>query len=304
MRGPTADPLASTIERRGVAILDGGLATTLEARGADLSGRLWSARVLRDRPDLVRDVHADFLRAGADVVVTASYQASFAGFHAAGIDQDETARLLRRSVELAREAADVAGCPDAIVAASVGPYGAYLADGSEYRGGYDLTIADLEQFHRRRLEVLASVEPDLLAIETLPSSLELEALLELLDEVPGPPAWITFSCRDETRIRDGTPFAEVAARAASHIRVIGVGINCTPPQFVDPLLRTLRQRPRGTHLVVYPNIGDAWDPRQRRWVRRGEPVDPDTWRRLGAEVVGGCCGTSPEDIRRLASRLA
>lgn len=287
-----------------MAILDGGLATTLGARGADLSGRLWSARVLRERPDLVRDVHADFLRAGADILVTASYQASFAGFQAAGIGQDETVALLCRSVELAREAADVAARPDAIVAASVGPYGAHLADGSEYRGDHDVTVADLERFHRRRLEVLATAEPDLLAIETLPSSRELDALLELLDEVPGPPAWVTFSCRDETRIGDGTPVAEVAARAASHARVIGVGINCTPPQFVAPLLRSLHRLPRSTHLVVYPNIGDTWDARRQRWVGRQERVDPDPWRHLGADVVGGCCGTSPEDIRRLVSRLA
>jgi homocysteine S-methyltransferase len=139
--------------------------------------------------------------------------------------------------------------------------------------------------------------------ETLPSSPELDALLELLDEVPGPPAWIAFSCRDEARIGDGTPFAEVAARAASHVRVVGVGVNCTPPHLVAPLLRTLPRLPRDTHLVVYPNIGDAWDVGRQRWVRPREPVDPGPWRRLGADAVGGCCGTSPQDVRRLASTL-
>ncbi len=303
MTGSTDDPLAATIARRGVAILDGGLATTLEARGADLSGGLWSARVLRERPDLVREAHAAFLRAGADVIITASYQASFDGFQQAGVSEQETVALLRRSVELAREAAALAQRPDAIVAASVGPYGASLADGSEYRGDYGVTRTDLVRFHRRRLEVLTAAEPDLLAIETLPSSLELDALLELLAEGAGPPAWVTFSCRDSARIGDGTPFAEVAARAVDHPRVIGVGVNCTAPGDVTGLLGTLAPRPPGVHLVVYPNIGDTWDARARRWVRRRQRSEAGQWRRLGADIIGGCCGTTPEDIAELAAQL-
>lgn len=296
MRVDPDDPLAAIIARRGVALLDGGLATTLEARGADLSGRLWSARVLRERPDLVRDVHADFLRAGADVVITASYQASFAGFAAAGIAPDETVELLRRSVALGRDAAVLAARPDALVAASVGPYGAYLADGSEYRGDDDRSADELKRFHRGRLEVLSSAGPDLIAIETLPSARELAALLELLDEVSGPPAWVTFACRDGERIGDGTSFVEAATLAAAHRRVIGVGVNCTPPQHVSPLLRSLQPRPVDVHLVVYPNVGDAWDAQQRRWVRSRRFVSPVRWRELGADVIGGCCGTTPQDL--------
>ncbi|MFU8840799.1 MAG: homocysteine S-methyltransferase [Nitriliruptoraceae bacterium] len=297
------DPLAATIARRGVAILDGGLATTLAARGADLSGGLWSARVLRERPELVREAHADFLRAGADVVISASYQVSVEGFRAAGIAQAEAERLLRASVGLAREARELAGRPDALVAASIGPYGAAQADGSEYHGDYDTTVSDLRHFHRWRLEVLGSEQPDLLAIETLPSAAELEVLLELLEEQPGPPAWITFACRDGTHLADGTPFAAAATRAAASARVVGVGINCTPPRYVAELLASLGPVPRATHLVVYPNLGDSWDPAQGRWVRRQEPSDLPRWRRLGADVIGGCCGTTPDDIRELSARL-
>lgn len=304
MRGEPDDPLTATIERRGGAILDGGLATTLEAHGADLSGGLWSARVLRERPDLVRDVHADFLRAGADVVITASYQVSFPGCRDVGIDDEETTELLRRSVALGRDAVALAGRPDALVAASVGPYGAWLADGSEYRGDDGCSVAELQHFHRRRLEVLSSAAPDLLAIETLPSARELTALLSLLDEVPGPPAWVAFTCRDGERIADGTPLAEVATLAAAHPRVLGVGVNCTPPHHVSALLRALDPRPAGVHLVVYPNIGDVWDAGQRRWVRSRRPADPAQWRHLGADVIGGCCGTTPQDIRRLAGPAA
>lgn len=299
MRDPCEDPLTGAIARRGIVIVDGGLATSLAVHGADLSGGLWSARALRESPDLVRQVHLDFLRAGADVVVTASYQASFAGFARVGVGDDEATRMLRRSVALAREATVIASRPDAFVAASVGPFGASLADGSEYRGDYDATLEDLRQFHRRRLEVLTDAEPDLLAIETVPSALELHALLELLDEMDGPAAWVTFACRDEAHIADGTPFARVAADAAALRRVVGVGINCTPPQLVAPLLGTLRPLPVGTHLVVYPNIGDTWDPDRGCWVADEHVDDVETWIRQGVDVVGGCCGTSPEHIRRL-----
>lgn len=303
MNRAAQDPLGSLIARHGIAIVDGGLATTLGARGADLSGPLWSARVLREAPHVVRDVHVEFLRAGSDVVVTASYQASYEGFEAIGIAAGETTELLLRSVALAREAAEIAERPDAVVAASIGPYGASLADGSEYRGGYRVPGEALVDFHRRRLETLTEPGPDLLAIETLPSAPELDALLGLLDEVPGPPAWVTFTGRDQVRIGDGTPFAEVAERAARHERVVGVGLNCTDPSLVAPLLRTLGPGPRDVHLVVYPNIGDRWDTREGRWVRRERSIDPHMWRRLGADVIGGCCGTSPEDIRALRREL-
>lgn len=303
MNREAQDPLTSLMARHGIAIVDGGLATTLEARGADLSGSLWSARVLREAPHHVRDVHVEFLRAGADVLVTSSYQVSYEGFEAVGITAGETTELLLRSVALAREAAELAERPDAVVAASIGPYGASLVDGSEYRGAYGVPVDALVDFHRRRLEVLTDAGPDMLAIETLPSAPELEALLGLLGELPGPPAWVTFTGRDQVRIGDGTPFAEVAERAASHERVVGVGLNCTDPSLVAPLLRTLASGPRDAHLVVYPNIGDRWDTRQGRWLPRERSIDPGMWRRLGADVIGGCCGTSPDDIRALRREM-
>lgn len=278
-------------------VLDGGLATELERRGAELPDELWSAKVLVEEPDLIRDVHEAYRAAGADVAITASYQVSYEGFARRGIDAAETDRLLALSVRLARDAgADT-------VAASVGPYGASLADGSEYVGRYGRSVRQLVDWHRPRLEALLAAEPELLAIETIPAIEEAEALVTLLDAYPEARAWIAFSCRDEERISDGTPFYEAAALAASSPRVVAVGVNCSPPGFVPSLLRSAADI--GTPLLVYPNVGSTWDAAVRAW--RVEGPRPDfgaeamRWREAGAASVGGCCGTTPDDIAAIRS---
>ena len=282
-------------------VLDGGLATELERGGADLSDELWSARLLKDDPASIRLVHEAFFAAGADVAISASYQASFEGFARRGIDAADAAELLCRSVRLARDAAEEAG-PDRLVAASVGPFGATLADGSEYRGDYGLSAAALRMFHQPRLEALLEAEPDVLAIETIPSIVETEALVALLEGYPHARAWFSFSCRDGDRISDGTPFAEATAVAASSDRVVAVGVNCTPPRFVPSLLQAA---PSGTALLAYPNVGSAWDAEARSWVLEGPRPDVGAaaarWRAAGATIVGGCCGTTPADIAAIAA---
>lgn len=299
----TGDPLQPLLDARGVVVLDGGTATTLERAGHDLAEQLWSARLLHDDPGPIRDVHRAFLEVGADVVITASYQATAAGFVSAGIAADRVPDLLVRSVELGREACEAAERSDALVAASIGPYGAALGDGSEYRGDYGRDRTELAAFHRDRLTVLSAAGADLLAIETIPSAPEAEVLLELLEEVPGPPAWMTFVGRDEATIADGTPLIEVAGPALRSARVLGVGVNCTPPGLVAPLLRELQELPG--HRVVYPNLGDAWDATRRRWRHRDRIPFPavDTWREFGAHVIGGCCGTTPAHIGQLVRHL-
>lgn len=298
------DPLGDLLEARGVVLLDGGLATTLTDRGADLAGELWSARLLAEDPDAIREAHAAFLEAGADVVITASYQATMAGFARRGIDPAHARRLLRRSVELARAARRRTGRSHALVAASVGPYGAALADGSEYRGYRAVGVSALRRFHRERLGILGDAGADLLAIETLPAADEAEALLDLLDEVGTPPAWMTFTARDDGHLGDGSPIGPVAASAAAHPRIVGVGVNCTPPEHISGLLDALPP-PGETHRVVYPNLGDRWDPSRDRWTpRQSIPAGlVRSWRRRGVAVVGGCCGTSPAHIAALGRTL-
>jgi homocysteine S-methyltransferase len=282
----------------GSLVLDGGLATELERRGADLRDPLWSARILLEDPDLIRAVHADYFAAGADVAISASYQASFEGFAERGLSRERAAALMRRSVELAREAAG----DDRIVAASVGPYGAVLADGSEYVGRYGLSVHQLIEFHQPRIDVLLGAGPDLLAIETIPSILEAEALVTILDGLPNVLAWISFSCRDGVHISDGTPFADAAALASSSTCVVAVGVNCSPPVHIAGLLSSA---PVDTPLLAYPNVGSTWDATARSWILEGPRPDMGAaateWRAAGARIVGGCCGTTPDDIRAIAA---
>jgi homocysteine S-methyltransferase len=291
-------------------ILDGGMATELERRGAVLDDFLWSAKILAEQPELIRQVHLDYFLAGADVATTSSYQATFEGFARCGLSRKEAEILFRRSVELAREARDIfwddsanrVGRVRPLVAASVGPYGAFLADGSEYRGDYGLTLSELMDFHRPRMEALIDSNPDLLAFETVPCQLEGEALLRSLEEFPGINAWLSFSCRDEAHVCHGETLSDCASMTGDHPQIVAVGVNCTPPHFVEALLRSARpftQKP----LLCYPNSGEKWDPTHHCWLQDGLPVDfgelAARWYDAGARLIGGCCRTGPEDIARI-----
>jgi homocysteine S-methyltransferase len=294
-----------------VVALDGGLATELEAAGHDLSDDLWSARLLRDDPAAIETVHLAYFRGGARVAISASYQASEEGFARAGIAADEARVLLRRSVELARRArarrAEEVDGSGLLVAASVGPYGAILADGQEYVGRYGLSAAQLQAFHRPRLRELVAAGPDLLAFETFPSALEAAAAVELLAEFPGLPAWLAYSCADGSRTCEGQPIEDAVAVAAASPQVVAVGVNCTRPEFVGELLEraaTATDLP----LLVYPNNGRVWDGANRCWLGVGAEgfagEEVARWRRAGARLIGGCCGVGPAGIRHLAAQLA
>ena len=270
-------------------VLDGGLGTLLESRGNDVSSSLWSARVLRDHPDAVRAAHAEFAAAGADVLITASYQVGFGG----PIPDADVDTLLRRSVSLAREAGD------GLVAASIGPIGALRADGSEYTGDYGLDVEDLRRLHHRRLVVLADAGADLLAVETIPSALEVEALaLELSDL--GVPAFVSLSADSAGFAAPGT-LAAALRIAASVPGVVAVGVNCCAPASVGPALADAPAVP----LVAYPNTGERWDAVTRTW--RGDAAaladDAPSWVTAGARLVGGCCRSTPADISAIAAAV-
>jgi homocysteine S-methyltransferase len=302
----STDPFAAL--RRPI-VLDGGLATELERRGADLRDELWSARLLLDDPGAILAVHRAYVEAGADVVIGASYQASFAGFERRGLDRARSVRLMRRSVELARTAADEAGRP-VLVAASVGPFGAVLAAGSEYTGSYrrgerSAAVAALRDFHRPRAEVLAAAEPDILAVETIPSLPEVEALAHVIPPL-GVPAWISFSCSTDDRINDGTPLTDAVEAATAIDGVVAIGINCTPPRHIGPLLEIAASRTQ-LPLVAYPNRGATWDAASRSWTGDGVPGGFGALAAellaAGASLVGGCCGTGPADVRAVATAV-
>jgi homocysteine S-methyltransferase len=334
-------------------VADGGLATELEARGNDLSDALWSARLLVDAPQEITAVHLAFFRAGAMIATTASYQASFEAFAARGIGRDDTVRLLRRSVELAKTARDELGIAGPVgdrkrgeaarsgshtqqpvgdrkrgeaarsgshtqqpvgdrkrgeaarsgshtqqrwVAASVGPYGAALADGSEYRGRYGLSVAQLEAWHRPRLEVLAGAGADVLALETIPDVDEAEALVNLVRSLRVP-AWLSYTI-DGTRTRAGQPLADAFAVTAAVPEIVAVGVNCCAPDDVLPAIGPARKS--GKPVIVYPNSGERWD--GRAWIGPSHfsPQLASQWVSAGARIVGGCCRVRPADIAELA----
>ncbi|PRW61647.1 homocysteine S-methyltransferase [Actinopolyspora mortivallis] len=284
-----------------VLVTDGGLATELEARGHDLSDALWSARLLADAPEEIVAAHRAFFRAGAVVATTATYQASFEGFAARGLDRKRTLRLLRRGVEAAETArAEVSGDGRRRwVAASVGPYGAFLADGSEYRGRYGLSVRELRDWHRPRLEALAESGADLLALETVPDLDEGRALVELA-AATGFPAWLSYTV-EHGRTRAGQPMSEAFAVAAGVPEILAVGVNCCAPEEVPAAVEAARAA-TGKPVIAYPNSGEGWDPTRRDWIGPGSYTAERArgWVAEGARVVGGCCRVGPAEIAELA----
>ena len=297
----------------GVVVLDGGLATELEMRGHDLSDRLWSARVLMTDPDAIEAVHLDYFRAGAHIATTASYQATIPGFEAAGLSRAAALASIRTSVEVARRARDRfvdetgVDADGLLVAGSVGPYGAMLADGSEYRGDYDPGETALREVHGPRIDALLDAGVDLLAFETIPTVREARVLLDLLAE-SGASGWLSFQCRDGGSTAAGEPVAEAFAQAQDAPGLVAIGVNCGPPRHVPALLNAAAEAAPGTPLVAYPNGGDTWEAAARQWVASdGDRYDPRvvaTWSALGATWLGGCCGTGPAEIAELARSVA
>ncbi|MFJ4167975.1 homocysteine S-methyltransferase [Paenarthrobacter sp. NPDC089714] len=310
---PRNTTLSTLLDAGTDLVLDGALATELEVHGCDLDDPLWSAKVLLEQPHLIKQVHRDYFDAGASVAITASYQATPAGFARRGLSVEESLELVSRSVRLADEArqeyyAAHPGARSLLVAGSVGPYGAYLADGSEYRGDYTLSSAEFRDFHRPRIAALVDAGVDFLACETLPSFAEAEALLALVAEFDVE-SWFTFTLRDSAHISDGTPLTDVAALLRTEPRVAAVGLNCVPLELVTPALGTLRNL-TDAPLVAYPNSGETYDAVTKTWgasegaghvgTLAGNAAD---WRALGARLVGGCCRTNPRDIEALATNM-
>lgn len=292
-----------------VVMLDGGLTAELERQGIRSDGLLWTAELLHRAPEALVDAHRAYLDAGAEVVISASYQASRAGFHQVGIDAQTADKLIASSVTLARQAVEDylqshSGSAARHVAASIGPYGAVLNDGSEYRGDYGVTDRVLHDFHASRLKVLDEAGADILACETIPSALEAAVLGELLHDAETP-AWMSFSCRDENTICDGTDIQEICAALAAHPKIFALGINCTPPQFVTALIRKIRSAAPDKLIVVYPNSGESYVAGENTWT--GEQVLDDLvayakeWRAAGASLIGGCCRVGPDQISALAA---
>ncbi len=297
-------------------MLDGGLATELENRDHVLDTPLWSAALLQAQPEAIRAVHLDFLKAGADCIVTASYQASIEGFCSLGMTRGEAEGLLRRAVDVALEARErFVNAPSIrtperrrpLIAASIGPYGAYLADGSEYRGHYPVGKHELRAFHEPRWKILVDCQPDLLAIETIPSYPEAVVLRDLLECTPEMPAWVSFACQDARRINDGADIEECARLYATCPQIVAIGVNCTAPRHVPSLIQHILKAAPDKEVVVYPNSGETFDPVGKRWTGVCDPIDFGAqarhWHTEGARLIGGCCRVGPGHIRAMRQAL-
>ncbi|MEC5320846.1 homocysteine S-methyltransferase [Brenneria populi subsp. brevivirga] len=304
-----SNPVAEMLATASTIVLDGALATELEARGCDLTDPLWSAKVLIENPSLIYQVHLDYFNAGAQCAITASYQATPQGFKARGLDERQSLALIEKSVRLAAQARDEyrRGHPQAgtlLIAGSVGPYGAYLADGSEYRGDYALPQTEMMAFHRPRIAALLDAGVDILACETLPSFAEIKTLVELLQEFPQAFAWFSFTLRDSGHLSDGTPLKEVLRVLNRCPQVAAVGVNCIALARVTEALTQLSAE-TSLPLVVYPNSGEHYDALSKTW---DSPVSDacslaahlPQWRAAGAKLIGGCCRTTPADIAGIA----
>jgi len=293
----------------GLHVLDGAMATELEARGCDLSSGIWSARVLEDSPNTVEAVHRDYLEAGADCLLTASYQVSSEGYAELGLPPQAAKDALRLSVALAESARDSYAQHSSRhiwVAASLGPYGAVLHNGAEYHGNYKIAFDELVEFHDRRIAVLVETNADLLAFETIPSLDEAGAILIALERHPDVAAWISFTCRDDAHVAHGELLRECGQLLDGHPQIAAVGINCTAPGLILPLLHNLRPA-TSKPIVVYPNSGETWDGTERCWRGASDPVtwasQTRSWRQAGAQVIGGCCRTGPQHIRLIREAM-
>jgi homocysteine S-methyltransferase len=302
------------IKEQGIVILDGALATELEARGANLNHALWSAKLLAENPALIQKVHEHYLQVGANVISTASYQASFLGFEKQGYTKQEAIHFLETSVELALNAREnylkqnnIPVSLKPLIAASIGPYGAALADGSEYMGYKNVSVKTLMEFHEERLVVLSNTKADILAFETIPCIEEALAIKKLLKLHPLKQAWISFSCKDAIHLSSGELFEDAVKLLEDADQIIGVGVNCTPPACILSLIQIAKPITSKV-ILVYPNKGETYNAIRKVWeptesFNLGFVENAKMWLNAGAKAIGGCCRTSPADIKQLSELI-
>ncbi|MCG0890486.1 homocysteine methyltransferase [Lactiplantibacillus plantarum] len=293
---------------RGPVVSDGAMATELEKRGVATNSALWSATAMLDHPDAIQAVHQSYLDAGAKIMTTNTYQANVPAFEQAGIAAAQARQLIQQAVTIAHTARDASHVTDAVIAGSIGPYGAYLADGSEYTGAYQLTPSAYQDFHRERLALIMAAGVDVLALETMPRLDEVQTLVQLITTTwPQQPYWVSFSIKDPQILCDGTSLAVAAKWVAAQPNVVAVGVNCTTLENIAPALATLKAAV-AVPLIVYPNSGDQYDPVTKTWqethLSHQFASFVPQWLAAGARIIGGCCRTTPKDIATVARALS
>ena len=288
-------------------VLDGAMSTPLEKLGADTNNDLWTAKALIDNEELVYEVHKMYFEAGADLIITDTYQANVQAFEKVGYSEKEARNLIKKAVKIAQKARDDyenrTGKHN-YIAGTIGPYGAYLANGSEYRGDYELSVEEYQQFHLPRIEELVNAGVDILAIETQPKLDEVLAILELLKEkYPQQKVYVSYTLSDDDTISDGTPLPRAIHALEDYSQVIAVGINCVKLELVEPALKNMKEI-TDKNLIVYPNSSAVYDPKSKTWSQPKtsatfEELIPN-WYEAGARIIGGCCTTGPKEIKAVA----
>lgn len=306
------NPFKNLLNQKNFIIVDGALASELQRRGCDLNDSLWSAKVLFEQPELIQQVHYDYFKAGADCAITASYQATPLGFSKKGINLNDSIALIQKSVELAQQAkqqylSELVQPRPLLIAGSVGPYGAYLADGSEYTGNYQLSEEAFMEFHYVRIKALIDANVDLLACETLPSFTEIKALTKVIKQFPKISCWFSFTLKDDQHLSDGTPLSLVVEYLNNIEQIASVGINCIALEKVTSSLNVLNKL-TSKPLIVYPNSGEVYDPLTKQWHPNSQhnctfANQLTNWIESGAKLIGGCCQTMPNDIANIARFL-
>jgi homocysteine S-methyltransferase len=301
-------PFDDILKAKCPLVIDGGLSNVLEEQGCDLNHKLWTAHLLEKNPDAIIQTHLAYLKSGAQCITTSSYQASFPGLIAIGYTRDSAEKLILKSVQLAEIAikraldSGIVGFKP-LIAASIGPYGAYLADGSEYRGDYGVSDDTLSEFHLERIKILDRSSADVLACETIPSFQEARILSDILTHVDKP-VWISFSCRDEQHVNDGSKIEKCVSIFKNHAKVFAVGVNCTDPKYISGIIKCIKASEGDKRIIVYPNSGEAYNAKSKTWLGLSDPdlfVEmAKEWSRLGADIIGGCCRIGPDHIRRMS----
>lgn len=297
------------LEEQKYVVIDGALSTALEKKGMDLNHKLWTAKVLVENPEKIKEVHREYFEAGANIAITSTYQASILGFRDLGHSEEEAEAFIKQSVELAKQARLESQVNQKMwIAGSVGPYGAYLADGSEYRGDYSVNGQFLKEFHEKRIELLISEGVDLLAIETIPNIEEIKVLLNILSNYPETVAWVTCSLKDSEHISDGSKLSSVQEILEGNQQIIGYGINCVKPEYVEKSMEILSLN-KSKKLIAYPNGGAIYTPTTKEWGDNGNSKhifskDCLDWYEKGCSMIGGCCCTTKDDIKTLSDTLS
>jgi len=292
-------------------LIDGGLSNELENLGCDLNHKLWSAKMLTENPEALVEAHLAYLLAGAKCITTASYQATIQGFSEMGFDKKASVNLLKKSVELAERATDkfmgiAENNSKPLIAASIGPYGAYLADGSEYRGNYNISKDELHNFHRERISILDETNADIFAVETIPDFEEAYVLAELFMNTKKT-AWFSFSCKDNRHINDGTGIGTCTELLCHHPNVFAIGINCTAPENITSLIQQVKPKAENKKVIAYPNSGEAYNAKSKQWMGLSKPLMfaqmAEEWINTGADIIGGCCRIGPEHIKSISDLI-